>query len=57
MMQPVPMRHARDAVTVTFTGEQFETIVIVLVLATTALVCVALYATWPKWSWEKRRGR
>ena len=48
------MPHHRDDVVVTFTGQQIESIAIVLVLAITALIAVAMYSTWPRWSWEKR---
>ena len=50
------MRLPRESIAVTFTGEQVDTIVIVLVLATAALFCVALYSS-TTWSWEKRRPR
>ncbi len=42
---------------VTFTGKQFEAIAILLVLAIAALVCVALYSTWPRWRWKKPHHR
>ena len=48
------MPHHHDDVVITFTGQQIEHLAIVLVIAITALVCVAIYSTWPKWSWEKR---
>ena len=49
-------RLPREATTVTFTGDQVATIVILLVLATAALFCVALYSS-TQWSWEKRDNR
>lgn len=49
------MVHQED-VTITFTGQQLGTIELALLAAIFLLVCVAMYSTWPKWSWE-RRGR
>ena len=47
------MGHPED-VTITFTGEHLGSIELVLIVAIIALVCVAIYSTWPRWSWEKR---
>ena len=45
----------RNDITITLTGHQLQTVTILLVVAIAALICVAIYSTWPKWSWEKRQ--
>ena len=42
------------AVTIAFRAQDVDTLKLLLTAAIGILVLVALHATWPKWSWEKR---
>lgn len=46
------MQH--DSIAISLTEQQFQTVSILLIMATAALLCVAIFSTWPKWSWNKR---
>ena len=42
------------SVTITFREQDLSSIELLLAAAILALTCVAIYSTWPRWSWEKR---